>query len=58
MENLSHEIRFVGRPNGIATHSNFEIAEVELPPLGSGEVQVRNTWMSADPYMRGGMRDY
>jgi NADPH-dependent curcumin reductase CurA len=58
MKSLSREIRFVSRPNGIATHSNFEIAEVELPPLGSGEVRVRNNWMSVDPYMRGRMRDY
>jgi NADPH-dependent curcumin reductase CurA len=58
MKNLSREIRFVSRPNGVATRSNFEIAEVELQPLGSGEVRVRNTWMSIDPYMRGRMRDY
>jgi NADPH-dependent curcumin reductase CurA len=58
MKNLSREIRFVSRPNGAATHSSFEIAEVELQPLGSGEVRVRNTWMSIDPYMRGRMRDY
>jgi NADPH-dependent curcumin reductase CurA len=58
MKNLSREIRFVSRPIGAATHSNFEIAEVELQPLGSGEVRVRNTWMSIDPYMRGRMRDY
>jgi NADPH-dependent curcumin reductase CurA len=58
MKNFSREIRLVSRPNGVATHSNFEIAEVELQPLGSGEVRVRNTWMSIDPYMRGRMRDY
>ena len=58
MKNLSREIRFVSRPKGAATQSNFEIAEVELEPLGSGEVRVRNTWMSIDPYMRGRMRDY
>ena len=58
MKNFSREIRFVSRPNGAVTLSNFEIAEVELPPLGSGEVRVRNTWMSVDPYMRGRMRDY
>jgi len=28
----------------------FEIAEVELQPLGSGEVRVRNTWMSVIVY--------
>jgi len=58
MKDLSREVRFVSRPNGASTHSNFEIAEVELQPLGSGEVRVRNTWMSVDPYMRGRMRDY
>jgi NADPH-dependent curcumin reductase CurA len=58
MKNFSREIRLVSRPNGVATHSNFEIAEVELQPLGFGEVRVRNTWMSIDPYMRGRMRDY
>jgi NADPH-dependent curcumin reductase CurA len=58
MKNFSREIRLVSRPNGAATHSNFEIAEVELSPLGSGEIRVRNTWMSVDPYMRGRMRDY
>jgi len=58
MKNFSRETRLVSRPNGAATHSNFEIAEVELSPLGSGEIRVRNTWMSVDPYMRGRMRDY
>ena len=58
MKNFSREIRFVSRPNGAVTLSNFEIAEVELPPLGSGEIRVRNAWMSVDPYMRGRMRDY
>ena len=58
MEDLSREVRLVSRPNGASTHSNFEIVEVELQPLGPGEVRVRNTWMSVDPYMRGRMRDY
>jgi NADPH-dependent curcumin reductase CurA len=58
MKDLSREVRLVSRPNGASTHSNFEIVEVELQPLGSGEVRVRNTWMSVDPYMRGRMRDY
>src|SRR5258705_11857305 len=58
MKDLSREVRFVSRQNGAATHSSFEIAEVELQPLGSGEVRVRNTWMSIDPSMRGRMRDY
>ena len=34
---------------------NFELATVTLGEPGPGEVQVRNIWMSVDPYMRGRM---
>jgi NADPH-dependent curcumin reductase CurA len=33
------------------------LVEAELPELGDGQVLVRNTWMSVDPYMRGRMDD-
>jgi NADPH-dependent curcumin reductase CurA len=36
---------------------NFELKEVELPPLSEGQVRVRNRWLSVDPYMRGRMND-
>ncbi len=36
---------------------NFELATVTLPDPGPGEVQVRNSWMTVDPYMRGRMND-
>ena len=45
------------RPEGLPTHENFELKEVELPPLGEGMVQVRNRWLSVDPYMRGRMNE-
>jgi NADPH-dependent curcumin reductase CurA len=45
------------RPQGMPTHDNFELKEVELPPLGDGQVRVRNLWLSVDPYMRGRMND-
>jgi hypothetical protein len=51
------EIRLKSRPNGLPTRDNFEIASVELPAPRPGEVQVRNTWMTVDPYMRGRMND-
>ena len=54
---LSREIRLKRRPVGTPTADAFELAEVELPPPGSGEVQVRNLFISVDPYMRGRMRD-
>ncbi|MFI4966191.1 MAG: NADP-dependent oxidoreductase [Caulobacterales bacterium] len=51
------EIRLKSRPSGLPTHDNFELASVELPAPGPGEVQVRNLWMTVDPYMRGRMND-
>jgi NADPH-dependent curcumin reductase CurA len=51
------EIRLKSRPKGWPTDDNFEFADVELPSPGAGEVLVRNTFMSVDPYMRGRMND-
>ena len=45
------------RPNGMPTSDNFELKEIDLPPLGEGQVRVRNRWLSVDPYMRGRMND-
>jgi hypothetical protein len=53
----SREIRLKSRPVGVPTADNFELASVELPDPGPGQVQVRNTWMTVDPYMRGRMND-
>jgi len=54
---LSREIRLKSRPSGLPTADNFELAKVELPDPGPGQVQVKNTWMTVDPYMRGRMND-
>jgi len=51
------EIRLKSRPSGLPTADNFELASVDLPAPGDGEVQVRNLWMTVDPYMRGRMND-
>ncbi|HXV00315.1 MAG TPA: NADP-dependent oxidoreductase [Caulobacteraceae bacterium] len=53
----SREIRLKSRPSGVPNAGNFELATVTLPDPGRGEVQVRNTWMTVDPYMRGRMND-
>ena len=53
----SREIRLRSRPQGLPAAANFELASVDLPAPGAGEVQVRNTWMTVDPYMRGRMND-
>ncbi|MDP8993814.1 MAG: NADP-dependent oxidoreductase [Pseudomonadota bacterium] len=45
------------RPSGLPTAENFELKEIELPPLKDGMVRVRNEWLSVDPYMRSRMND-
>ena len=51
----SREIRLASRPTGEPTLDNFVLTTVALPPVPEGQVQVRNIWMSVDPYMRGRM---
>ena len=53
----SREIRLKSRPNGLPTPDNFELATVDVAAPGAGEVQVKNLWMTVDPYMRGRMND-
>jgi NADPH-dependent curcumin reductase CurA len=45
------------RPQGLPTADNFELKDIDLPPLGEGMVRLRNRWLSVDPYMRGRMND-
>jgi NADPH-dependent curcumin reductase CurA len=45
------------RPDGIPTAENFELKDLDLPPLGDGMIRVKNLWLSVDPYMRGRMND-
>ncbi|HEX8258300.1 MAG TPA: NADP-dependent oxidoreductase [Allosphingosinicella sp.] len=45
------------RPSGMPDMTNFELREMELPPLEDGMVRVENIWLSVDPYMRGRMND-
>ncbi|CAN5341887.1 NADP-dependent oxidoreductase [soil metagenome] len=51
------EWRLVSRPQGMPVPTDFELVEVEVPPLADGEVLVRNLFLSVDPYMRGRMSD-
>ncbi|QSB14974.1 NADP-dependent oxidoreductase [Natronosporangium hydrolyticum] len=53
----SREIRLAARPVGEPTVDNFAMATVPVPELTDGQLLVRNTWMSVDPYMRGRMDD-
>ncbi len=57
MITVSREVRLLSRPVGLPDAANFEIAEVALAAPGTGEVLVKNRFMSVDPYMRGRMYD-
>ncbi len=57
MTTRTREIHLASRPTGWPTADNFRTAEVEIDDPGPGQVLVRNTWMSVDPYMRGRMND-
>ncbi|MFC4337313.1 NADP-dependent oxidoreductase [Salininema proteolyticum] len=50
------EIRLASRPVGTPVPADFAFTEVDLPELAEGQILVRNTWMSVDPYQRERMR--
>ncbi|MBB6625775.1 NADP-dependent oxidoreductase [Nocardioides sp. KIGAM211] len=57
MTTSTREVHLASRPSGWPTAENFRLVDVELPDPEPGQVLVRNTVMSVDPYMRGRMND-
>ena len=53
----TREIHLSARPTGEPVPGDFTTVEVPLPEPGAGQILVRNTWLSVDPYMRGRMND-
>ncbi|MFN4225498.1 MAG: NADP-dependent oxidoreductase [Hyphomonas sp.] len=53
----STEWALASRPVGMPKLSDFQSKTVDIPEPADGEIQVMNTWMSVDPYMRGRMYD-
>jgi NADPH-dependent curcumin reductase CurA len=51
----SREVRLAERPTGEPTAQTFTLATATVGPPGEGEVLVRTTLMSVEPYMRGRM---
>ncbi|MES2739657.1 MAG: NADP-dependent oxidoreductase [Pseudomonadota bacterium] len=43
------------RPRGPVKPDDFRLETAELPPIGDGQLVVRNHYLSLDPYMRGRM---
>lgn len=56
-ERKNMQVLLANRPQGWVKESDFKIVETDLPPVGEGEVLVKNLFMSLDPYMRGRMND-
>lgn len=57
----SREVHLKRRPVGVPVPEDFELVTVDLPAPAAGQVQVRNLYMSVDPYMRGrisGVKSY
>jgi NADPH-dependent curcumin reductase CurA len=51
------EWHLVARPHGWPTPEDFALREAPLPEVGEGQILVRNSHFSVDPYMRGRMND-
>ena len=49
--------RLTARPVGLPKHSDFSYETAAVPPLGDGQILVRNHYISLDPAMRGWMND-
>lgn len=54
---VSKEVHLVARPAGEPKPEDFSVVETTVADPASGQILVRNDWMSVDPYMRGRMND-
>ncbi|MEU6036303.1 NADP-dependent oxidoreductase [Actinomadura sp. NPDC047616] len=53
---LGREFRLAYRPVGEPKTDVFTMVRTEVPEPGDGQIVVRNTWMSVDPWMRESMK--
>ncbi|EAR24680.1 putative dehydrogenase [marine actinobacterium PHSC20C1] len=54
---ISTQWQLASRPTGEPTSENVVKVEIDLAELAEGDVRVRNTFLSVDPYMRGRMNE-
>ena len=57
MTTEAREIHLISRPAGTPVPENFETKTTTLADPAAGQVLIRNTVLSVDPYMRGRMND-
>jgi NADPH-dependent curcumin reductase CurA len=53
----NRQFLLVSRPANEPTRDNFKLIESPIQPLADGQVLVKHTYLSLDPYMRGRMND-
>ncbi|MGY8915475.1 MAG: NADP-dependent oxidoreductase, partial [Flavobacteriales bacterium] len=54
---MSKTILLDNRPEGMPKMSNFKIIDETTPEIKSGEILLKTSYISVDPYLRGRMRD-
>ena len=57
MADTNTQVLLRRRPEGAVSADDFEVVTGPVPEPGDGEVLVRHSFFSLDPYMRGRMRD-
>jgi leukotriene B4 12-hydroxydehydrogenase/15-oxo-prostaglandin 13-reductase len=61
MASVIRQFKLAARPVGMPKESDFSLVEIPVPTLGEGQVLVKTSYLSVDPYMRGritGVRSY
>ena len=55
--NTNRRVVLAQRPNGLPDESTLKVEATVLPQAGPGEMLLRTSYLSLDPYMRGRMND-
>ena len=61
MPPVARQFKLAARPVGMPKESDFALVEIPMPTPGDGQVLVKTSFLSVDPYMRGritGVRSY
>ena len=61
MAPVARQFKLAARPVGMPKESDFSLEEIPVPAPGDGQVLVKTSYLSVDPYMRGritGVRSY
>ena len=56
-DRTNRQVVLASRPEGVPQAAHFRIVETPVQQPGSGQVLVRNLWLSVEPAMRGWVKD-